>query len=305
MNYEKGTKLLRLGQAGLKFKIENVSYLNGYRIINLDSLKEHVVEITLHTVTCTKAHALAESGRPPVSLTSESNRSGLFSILWAKCHGCEKKFPLKTSPSIKTDDKIFDINVRAVWGAMTSGGGAASLNEVLGTLNMPTISERFFTSLEHKIGDWWQQIFEEDIKLAGAEEKRLAIERGDYFEDVPAITVVTDGAWSKRSHKHTYNALGGVGVIFGLESKKLLYIGVRNKYCSICHSVENIENIPEHRCYKNWDLTSQSMETDIITEGFLKAETMQGLRYMRLIADGDSSECTHKFKKKYQFGVPM
>ena len=29
----------------------------------------------------------------------------------------------------------------------------------------------------------------------------------------PAITVVVDGGWSKRSHKHYYNAKSGVGVI--------------------------------------------------------------------------------------------
>ena len=41
---------------------------------------------------------------------------------------------------------------------------------------------------------------------AGKEEKRLAEERGDYHQGVPAITVIVDGGWSKRSHKHSYNA---------------------------------------------------------------------------------------------------
>ncbi len=38
------------------------------------------------------------------------------------------------------------------------------------------------------------------MAAAGKEEKRLAEERGDFHEVVPAITVVVDGGWSKRSH---------------------------------------------------------------------------------------------------------
>ena len=45
---------------------------------------------------------------------------------------------------------------------------------------------------------------------AGTEEREAAIRDGKYDKDVPAITVITDGGWSKRSHKHTYNAAGGL-----------------------------------------------------------------------------------------------
>ena len=60
---------------------------------------------------------------------------------------------------------------------------------------------------------------------AGKEEKRLAEESGDYHEEVPAVTVVVDGGWSKRSHRHSYNAKSGVGIIMGKETGKLLHIG--------------------------------------------------------------------------------
>lgn len=97
---------------------------------------------------------------------------------------------------------------------------------------------------------------------AGREEKQLAEERGDLHEGIPAITVVLDGGWSKRSHKHSYNAKSGVAIIIGKETRKLLYIGVRNKYCVSC-----AKNIPKdrHTCYKNWDASSSEMETDIIS----------------------------------------
>ena len=73
------------------------------------------------------------------------------------------------------------------------------------------------------------------MKEAGEEERQLAIERGDYHQGVPAITVILDGGWSKRSHGHSYNANYGVAIITGQATGKLLHIGVRNKYCQACN----------------------------------------------------------------------
>ncbi|CAC5421049.1 unnamed protein product [Mytilus coruscus] len=44
----------------------------------------------------------------------------------------------------------------------------------------------------------------------------------------------------------------------------------------------------DHECFKNWTESSQSMESDIIVESFLKANDF-GVRYMHLNADDDSS----------------
>ena len=67
-------------------------------------------------------------------------------------------------------------------------------------------------------------------------------------------------------------------------------MGVRNKFCSICKVAENKNTKPkEHNCYLNWKESSQAMETDIILNGFLEAEVTHGVRYLKVIADGDSS----------------
>ena len=82
---------------------------------------------------------------------------------------------------------------------------------------------------------------------AGKIERELAIQKNSYHQGVPAITVIVDACWSKRTHKHTYNALSSVGVIFGQETGKLLYLGVRNKYCSVCKK----DLKKKHTCFKN------------------------------------------------------
>ncbi len=121
---------------------------------------------------------------------------------------------------------------------------------------------------------------------AGQEEKKIAEENGRFHEGVPAITVIVDGGWSKRSHKHSYNAKSGVAIIIGKETGKLLFIGVRNKYCHACASGMKEK---DHVCFRNWNASSSEMETDIILEGFLEAEQVHGVRYTEFIGDGDRS----------------
>ena len=77
-----------------------------------------------------------------------------------------------------------------------------------------------------------------------------------------------------------------MGIIIGQRTGKILHIGVRKKYCSAyAHGIP-----PEkHKCFKNWNDSSSEMETDIILDGFLKAEQTHGMRYTRFIGDVDNS----------------
>ena len=96
---------------------------------------------------------------------------------------------------------------------------------------------------------------------AGCEERKLAIERKDFHEGVYPLpcTVIVDAGWSKRSHRHSYNAKSGVGVIIGFYTQKLLHIGVRNKYCAAC-----AREIEDHICYRNWNESSSAMKQTLL-----------------------------------------
>ena len=72
---------------------------------------------------------------------------------------------------------------------------------------------------------------------------------------VPAITVITDGGWSKRSHKSSYKAKSGVAIIIGQKTGKILFLGVWIKFCTL--------GVQNNKCYKNWDSSSFA---DIILE---------------------------------------
>ena len=129
----------------------------------------------------------------------------------------------------------------------------------------------------------WKEQLRESMNEAGKEEKR-----GNYHQGVPAITVYVDRGWSKHSHKHSYNANSGVAIIIGKATGKLLHLGVRNKYCSACtQGISKEQHIGT--CFKNWTSSSSKMETDVILEGFCMAESTHGVRYMRMVGDGNSS----------------
>lgn len=91
-------------------------------------------------------------------------------------------------------------------------------------------------------------------------------------------------------------------IIIGRETKKLLFLGVRNKYCSICARAANHQISPGiHTCFKNWNGSSSAMEADIIVEGFCRSIEMHHLRYKTFIADGDSSVYS-KIMEKVPYG---
>ena len=263
---------------------------NSSRIINLQQLASHISDITAHAASCSKCF---NSQDEAITLIGERNRQGLASILVARCNGCDMEFPFATSSKVyclPDGSSRWESNLAAVWGQMSTGGGYSPLQENMATLGVPVMTKKAFIHTESVIGQWWWELLHESMKKAGEEERQLAIQRGDFHQGVPAITVIVDGGWSKRSHKHSYNAKSGVGIIIGQETKKILHIGVRNKYCAICAQASRKgEEAKDHKCFKNWDGASSSMETDIIVEGFKTAEEKHGVRYIRFVGDGDSS----------------
>ena len=127
----------------------------------------------------------------------------------------------------------------AVLGAMATGGRAATLSSWLSTMGIPSMTKATFTATERLISDALKSTLVEKMVEAGNLERDMAIARGDTHQGIPSITVVADGGWSKRSHKHSYNAKSGVAVIFGHEIRKLLFLSVRNKFCSVCAVARN------------------------------------------------------------------
>lgn len=74
--------------------------------------------------------------------------------------------------------------------------------------------------------------------------------------------------------------------IIGYQSKMILFIGIRNRYCCICQRAKN-RNQPaqEHACFLNWTKGATSMEADAIVEGFKLSILIHGLKYNKIIGN--------------------
>ena len=177
--------------------------------------------------------------------------------------------------------QYWETNLAAVWGRMATGNGHSPLSKAMAVMGVPTMTKTSFVHSEQYIGEWWWELLQESMKAAGEEEKNMAIANNNFHQNVPAITVIVDGGWSKRTNKHNYNAKS---------TGKILFMGIRNKFCSICTRANNTNSpIPDHQCFKNWNDSSSEMEIDIILEDFQTCEQQHGVRYISFIGDGDSS----------------
>ncbi len=83
----------------------------------------------------------------------------------------------------------WECNLAAVWGQMSTGGGHSVLQESMSTLGVPVMTKSSFIHTEHDIGECWRAQLRKSMIEAGKEERKLAIERNDYHQGVPAYCV--------------------------------------------------------------------------------------------------------------------
>ncbi|CAH2106686.1 unnamed protein product [Euphydryas editha] len=252
----------------------------GRRIVEIGYLFEQLIQINSHT-------SLFDC-RMEYLIIIKEKKAGLNSTFELLCKMCGEKFTLET---VRKDDNKMDINQEVVAGIMSTGAGYAQITTVLAYADIPPISLRLYELTHDQVCQWWEQTAKHCMIEAGKEEVEYAKRIGNVTSDgVPMIAVIADACWSKRSYGTNYNASSGAAAIVGQHSKKVLYSGVKNKYCLTCsRSASKRKEPPEHACCKNFSGPSTAMEAAIITEGFKSSLADHGLIYSHLIADGDAS----------------
>lgn len=141
-----------------------------------------------------------------------------MSLISEKIEGLQSVFSFRCSVCniievVRSEDPNDDINSNtvAVLGAISMGIGYSQLSELLATMDIPNMSNKTYTKYHCKISSTISEQNEQIMKSAGEEEAKLAIQSGDVDQDgIPIISVIVDGAWSKRSYRTNYNALSGV-----------------------------------------------------------------------------------------------
>ncbi|CAN8014726.1 unnamed protein product, partial [Ixodes persulcatus] len=183
-------------------KTTSVAALEGRRIVDIGHFVQSLQDSSRHEpFGCTFADMAFVSER----------RHGLHSSFTFKCRMCSRVDVIESEPRPEKDSRLMDVNSAAVSGVLSVGAGFSNLSELLAALNIPCMASGTFASKEGPLIDVIELAAWQSMKEAGVEEARMARECGEVDgEGYPLITVIADGAWSKRSYKNKYDASSGV-----------------------------------------------------------------------------------------------
>ncbi|XP_029177965.1 uncharacterized protein LOC114945823 [Nylanderia fulva] len=132
---------------------------------------------------------------------SIKNHDGLKTQFSVKCRMCHTTGDFWSEPK---DDKKLDVNNGIVSGTILTGTGHKQLEELLAAADIACMNNKKYIKHHNEMSEAFAAAAEEEMRVAGEEEKRLAIERGDVIDGIPHIPVITDGSWMKRSYRSDY-----------------------------------------------------------------------------------------------------
>ncbi|KAJ8871491.1 hypothetical protein PR048_027813 [Dryococelus australis] len=94
---------------------------------------------------------------------------------------------------------------------LASGQGYVQMRDITSILEIPCMTKDTFLKHQMSLSSLIQDAAWQEMESAGREEVELAISSESVDGNgIPVITVITDGAWCKRSFGSSYNAFSGV-----------------------------------------------------------------------------------------------
>jgi hypothetical protein len=102
-------------------------------------------------------------------------------------------------------------------------------------------------------------------------------------------------AWQQKGSGHQYNSQSGHGTLMGKLTRKVIGLGIKSKTCNQCtadasNKKKNPYDVPiYHRCWKNHNGTSGSMEAAVCLELVVSTYKENNAIVHRLCCDDDSS----------------
>ncbi|XP_043274389.1 uncharacterized protein [Venturia canescens] len=163
----------RLGEKKSELTLEEFDNLDGRRIVELKTLGSQ-----LWCVSCKETLSLENIEREV--------RRGFGSIWTVRCHKCLLLNEVTTGKqyilSSNRKSARFDINSKAVIGALHSGMGWTHLNKLFACMNIPCPDFKTFKKYETEIGTIAEEVSKESCKDATALERKMTIKNIDTIE---------------------------------------------------------------------------------------------------------------------------
>ena len=212
---------------------------------------------------------------------------------------------VKTSEQHRSGQRgppAFDINTRMALGCLHVGIGQTHINNVLSTLNAPTLNSVTFKLREREVGKAVEGIAKSSCQDYLTMEKEEALKNSvqvDKSNLVP-ISCSFDMGWQKRGKGH--NSRTGQAAVMSLSSGKVLDYTTRTKCCRFCDSAKAMGKQPKaHDCRKNHEASSKAMEPAAAVELFNRAPN-QSVKFSVYTGDDDSTTEAH-LREKVTYGI--
>lgn len=128
------------------------------------------------------------------------NRQGLSTTSTLRCKMC------KIIKTITTEEpnKKAEVNNLITVGSVATGIGYSQCSELFAFIDMSFMASNTYLRCTEEMAEKISSSLWASLESAAAEKSRLAVQAGDVDNDgVPFITVIVDGAWSKRSYNVT------------------------------------------------------------------------------------------------------
>ena len=218
--------------------------------------------------------------------------------LSVECSSCLEATPLKTSARITKRGQSFDVNRRAVYHSLETGGGYGGLVSFCSIMNMPCLSLPAYYKQVDTILEALEAEAKEEMRQAGIRVREYILkENGDEASDTVVDAAVSfDGTWAKRG----FTSLTGVVFVISVDTGEVLDYHVLCKECRKCTLKRNqcqsdeefaewqIEHLASNDCDINFAGSSPAMEAEGATVVWSRSVELHNIRYKWMVCDGDS-----------------
>ncbi|XP_066016700.1 uncharacterized protein [Pocillopora verrucosa] len=195
--------------------------------------------------------------------------SGLGSLLYICCSNseCGETNICRTNKTHRSTGTSrgnkYLINTKLAAGMLHAGIGPTHVNELLSSINVPSLVESTLKAREREVGPQIEKLVKESC-LESLESERNLWKEDSEKENV-AIGASFDMGWQKRGKAH--DSLTGVGSMVGLKTGKVICYGSRSKRCATCETANRQSKKPWiHDCRLNWEGSSKAMEADVCVD---------------------------------------
>ena len=177
---------------------------------------------------------------------------------------CKAVNTIKTSKEHRSGARgplTYDFNTRAALGCLHVGVGNTHLNNLLSTLNIPTMNSSTFKTREREAGKAVEHVAKISCQDVLNKEREKAVENGIEPDenDLVSVSCSYDMGWQKRGRG--FNSKTGHAAVMALSTGKVLDYTTKNKAWRSCDAAKRAGKQPnEHDCRKNHSGSSKAME---------------------------------------------